>query len=64
MAVSWREDPAWTLASYDPEAFPAGRPSERPPADAERGQPPIWASLYRQHRVIATWFLDRGRVAA
>jgi hypothetical protein len=60
----WRDGPGWRLANYDPTAYPDGPPPDRPSNEAERANPPIWASRYVNHRPVATWFKDVARTAA
>lgn len=59
--TEWRADPGWKLVHYDPVFFPDGAPTS-PTPDAELAVPDSWASVYREHRIVATWerFADVG----
>lgn len=50
----WRADPGWQLVSFDSETYKQP-PPEKPPPEAELANDPAFASVYRDHRVVATW---------
>jgi hypothetical protein len=54
-SANWRDDPRWKLVTYDPEAYPDGKPADRPSDDAELAQPVAWCSRYVGRKLVATW---------
>lgn len=52
--ANWRADPLWSLVSYD-STYYKSQP-EKPPAAAELAGDGAWASVYHEHRCVATWF--------
>jgi len=54
-APDWRDDPGWRLVSYAPGLWSDADAPNRPTAEAELANPPIWASLYDGGQIVATW---------
>lgn len=53
--TDWRDDPGWKLTAYAPELWSEADAPDRPTAEAELAQPPVWASLYVDGKMVATW---------
>jgi hypothetical protein len=60
--LTWRDDPGWKIVAFLPAFWTKAGFEEvpdRPTDNAELAQPPIWASLYDERRVVATWWRPR-----
>jgi hypothetical protein len=55
-AGSWRDDPGWRPISFDQERVRADKIPRKPTPRAELANPPLWASLYHEGRIVVTWW--------
>jgi hypothetical protein len=53
----WRADPNWRIAAYDRDRFTnLKKVPQKPTPKSELANPPVWASLYDEDRIVVTWW--------